>query len=321
MKRQFSTMAVAALAIMSLAACSTGGGLGDIFGGGGSTNELRGRVDYVDTANRYVVLTNVSGYGNMLSNSGGDTVRVHYESGTAVEYQGQRYQPADLERGDEIAVQYDQSGNNIVARNMTVLYDSSSGSSYPGGTGTGGAYDQTIRGTVRYVDTSRRTIEIDRGGYGGTTIVEYETNTPVTFNNRTYYPGDLERGDEIELRVRDIGNGRFVASNIYVIRSSSSGGGTYGSQTSTIRGTVRYVDTSRREIGLDQAQYISGFNTGAGTGSTVLVRYDANTNVEYNGQLYAPTNLERGDVIDVQLMSASGTPLANRIVVVRDVNR
>lgn len=310
-------MAVAALAILSLAACSTGGGLGDIFGGGGTTNELRGRVDYVDTSNRFVVLTNVSGYGNMLSGGGGDTVRVYYEAGTAVEFQGQRYQVADLERGDEIAVQYDESGNNIIARNISVLHDSSTGGY---GTGTGSAYEQTIRGTVRYVDTSRRTIEIDRSGYGGTTIVEYESNTPVTFNNRNYNPADLERGDEIEIRVRDIGNGRFVANNIYVIRSMSSGGG-YGSQATTVRGTVRYVDTSRREIGLDQAQYITGFNTGAGTGSTIVVRYDANTNVEFGGQLYAPTNLERGDVVDVMLMSTTGTPLADRIVVVRDVNR
>lgn len=316
MKRQFSTMAITALAIVALAGCSTGGGLGDIFGGGADTNELRGRVDYVDTSNRYVVLTNVSGYGNMLSNTGGgDTVRVYYDAQTPVEFQGQTYQPADLERGDEIAVNYDTSGNNIIARSMTVLYDSSSGGAYD----TGG-YTQTLRGTVRFVDPTRRTIEIDRTGSGGVTVVEYDTNTPVTFNNRTYRVQDLERGDEIEVRVRDLGNGRFLAENVYVVRSMSSGSGSYGSQAATVRGTVRYVDTNRREIGLDQASYISGFNTGAGTGSTLVVRYDANTNVEYGGQLYAPTNLERGDIVDVQLLDTTGTPLANRIVVVRDVN-
>jgi hypothetical protein len=323
MKRKMTSMAVTALAIVALAGCSSGAGLGDIFGGGGTTNELRGRVDYVDVNNQYVVLTNVSGYGNMLSSGGGDSVRVYFDSQTPVEYQGQTYRPADLERGDEIAVRYEQSGNNIVAREMNVLYDSSTGG-YGTGTGTGsgsGVYDQTIRGTVRYVDPSRRTIEIDRGGYGGITVVEYSSNTPVTYQSRTYNPQDLERGDEIEIRVRDLGNGRYLAENIYVTRSmSSGGGGTYGNQTATVRGTVRYVDTNRREIALDQASYTSGFNTGAGTGSTLVIRYDNNTNVEYGGRLYAPTNLERGDLVDVQLFDTTGTPLASRIVVVRDVN-
>jgi hypothetical protein len=143
-------------------------------------------------------------------------------------------------------------------------------------------------------------------------------------NNRNYDPRDLERGDEVEIRIQDIGGGRFMANNITVLRSvSGAGGGTYGTQGSTIRGTVRYVDASRREIGIEQASYITGFNTGAGTGtSTMVIRYDANTNVEYNGQLYAPTNLERGDVIDVQVQNPGSTSslLANRITVVRDVN-
>ena len=316
-------MAVSALALIMLGACSSGGGLGDILGGGSgssATNELRGRVDFVDTNNRYVVLTNVSGYGNMLSNTGGgDTVRVYYDNQTSVEYQGQTYQVADLERGDEVAVRVDQSGNQLHARSMSVLYDSSSGSgtsTYPGNTTA-----SSVRGTVRYVDASRRTIEIDRSGYGTQTF-EYDTNTYVTFSGRNYYPQDLERGDEVEIFLRDIGGGRFLANNITVLRSvSGTGSGSYGTSTATVRGTVRYVDTSRREIGLEQTSWITRFNTGSNTGSVSVIRYDANTNVEYNGQLYQPTNLERGDVIEVQVQNTGGTSfLANRITVVRDVN-
>src|SRR5688500_1137370 len=123
-------LAVSALALIMLGACSSGGGLGDILGGGGSsaTNELRGRVDFVDVNNRYVVLTNVSGYGNMLSNTGGgDTVRVHYDNQTSVEYQGQTYQVADLERGDEVAVRVDQANNQLHQRPLSVLVDPSHG--------------------------------------------------------------------------------------------------------------------------------------------------------------------------------------------------
>ena len=331
MTKRYSTMALAALTVLTMAACGTGGGLGDIFGGGGSTNELRGRVDYVDTANRFVVLTNVSGYGNMLSAGSGQTLRVYYDNQTPVEYQGRSYQPTDLERGDEIAVQFDQSGNNVVARSMTVLYDSrSAGSNYPGGntggnTGgnyPGGSYDTTVRGTVRYVDTSRRTIEIDRGGYGGVQTVEFDNSTYVTSDGRNYRLQDLRRGDEVDIRVRDIGNGRLIATDINVVRGGGSG--SYSTSQRTVRGTVRYVDTARREIGLDQTSWISGFTTGGGSGAggTMVIRYDTNTNVEYGGQFYPPTNLERGDVVDVHVQeTGSSTFLANRIMVVRDVNR
>src|SRR5205823_4572255 len=103
----------------------------------------------------------------------------------------------------------------------------------------------SVRGTVRNIDTSRRTIEVDRG-YGSTVMVEYDTATPVYWNNQTYHAPDLERGDEIDVRATDYGNGRFVAQDITVTRNVSSGmSGSSSSALSTLRGTVRYVDTSR----------------------------------------------------------------------------
>lgn len=314
-------MAFSALALLMLGACGSTGDLGDILGGGRSaTNELRGTVDHVDVNNRFVVLRNVTGYGNMLSNTGsGDTVRVHYDNQTSVEFQGQTYQVADLERGDEVAVRVDQSGNTLIARSVSVLRDVSSGT---GTTYPGSGSSTSVRGTVRNVDESRRTIEIDRSGSGIRTF-DYDTNTYVTWNGRNYYPRDLERGDEVEIFLRDIGGGRFLANNITVLRSvSAAGSGGYGTSSATIRGTVRYVDTSRQEIGLEQTSWIRRFNTGSSSGSLNVVRYDSNTNVEYNGQLYEPANLERGDIIDIEVQNAgSSVFLANRITVVRDVNR
>lgn len=315
-------MAFSALALLMLGACGSTGDLGDILGGSGqsATNELRGTVDYVDVNNRFVVLRNVTGYGNMLSNTGGgDTVRVYYDNQTSVEFQGQTYQVADLERGDEVAVRVDQSGNTLTARSVSVLRDvtSGTGTTYPNsGSST------SVRGTVRYVDASRRTIEIDRSGYGVQTF-DYDTNTYVTFSGRNYYPQDLERGDEVEIFLRDIGGGRSLANNITVLRSvSGPGSGSYGTSSATIRGTVRYVDASRQEIGLEQTSWITRFNSGSNTGSLNVVRYDSNTNVEYNAQLYPPTNLERGDIIDIEVQNAgSSIFLANRITVVRDINR
>lgn len=314
----------AALALLFLAACSSGG-LGDIYGGGSqndtSNYELRGTVDYVDTASRSVYLTNVSGYTSMLSSGGsGDSVRVYFDDRTTVEYQGQTYRPEDLERGDQVAVRVDESGNRLLADRMTVTYNA-------GGTGSGSTYPtygSTIRGTVGYIDSSRRTIEVNRGS-GAPVIVEFDTNTPVYWSNQTYRVTDLERGDEVDIRFRDLGSGRVAATDITVTRNVS-GGGSIGSgtssQLSTFRGTVRYVDTSRRTIELDSPTWISGFNTGAGTSSTMIVQYDANTSVDVQGRLHPVDGLERGDVVEVHARNLGGSSyVAERLVLVRDVRR
>ena len=321
MKRTRTSLMTAALAVLLLSGCGSSG-IGDILGGGGSTSssgDLRGTVDYVNTQNRYIDLTNVSDYSSRLADgsSRGRTARVYYESGTPVEYQGNTYRPEDLERGDEVAVRLDQSGNQLIARSMTVLYDSSTGSG--SGTGTGG-YNTSIRGTVRYVDPGRRTIEVDRGYNGGVLVVDYDTNTPVTYNNRQYRPEDLERGDVVDLTVRDLGSGRMIAQRIDVVSSASGGGAVGGTTQSDVRGTVRYVDTARRTIELEQATWASGFISGGGSGSsTIVLEYDSNTMVEYQGQLSPPTNLERGDVVDARVRRVGARYIAERMYLVRNV--
>jgi hypothetical protein len=315
------SLAAASLLLILLAAC---GSVGDILGGGSGqqqgTYEIRGTVDSIDLNSRSIYLTNVSGYTSMLSNDGGSAVRVYYDDRTPVDYNGQTYRATDLERGDQVAVRVDESGNALMAESVTVLRDVSSGSSFP--TNPSGSYESNIRGTVRYIDTARRTIEVDRGS-GSTTFVEFETNTPVYFNNQTYNPVDLERGDEIDIRSRDLGNGRFLAQSISVIRSVSSNGSIGGSsstQTATIRGTVRNVDTINRTIELDSTNWISNFNTGTTTSRT-LVHYDTNAGIYVNGRLESVSGLERGDVIEVRVARDSSSMLwAQRMDLVRDVN-
>lgn len=320
MKNNFKAVAAAAVAALFLVACGSSGGLGDILGGGGSpsaSNELRGTVEQVNLSDRSIVLSNVTGYQTMLSGGGGsNTVRVYFNDQTTVQYQGQAYRPEDLERGDQVAVRVDESGNRLMANQMTVLHDVSSGT-----TSGGDIYGSTVRGTVSYIDPTRRTIEVNRGT-GQNSVIEYDNNTRVYFNGQTYYPQDLERGDEIEIRTTTLGGGRLVAQDVTVLRSvsgSTSGGST--SNMSTIRGTVRYVDTNRRLIELEQANFISGFNRGTTGARTYTISYDTNTRVDVNGQLHPVTGLERGDVIEVQVQnSGSSTFFANRIFLVRDVN-
>lgn len=315
-KHQRTFVIASALALLLLSAC---GSSSDILGGGGASDnlsELRGTVDQVDTRDQSILLTNVENYNSRLMN-GGNSVRVYYDNRTNVTYQGQSYRPEDLERGDQISVRLDNSGSRLLAESMTVLYDASGGSSYPSSSGT---YASNVRGTVRYVDTSRRTIEVDRGYNGGTAVVEYDSSTPVTYNGQRYSPADLENGDEIDIAVRNV-SGRLVADSINVVRNVASSGGSYGTYGArSVRGTVRYVDTGRRTIELEQATWSSNFTTN--TGSTVTVQYDSGTTVEYQGRTYDVSNLERGDVVDVYISDTSSRSYysADRIVVVRDVN-
>lgn len=312
-----NSLTVVALALLLLAGC--GGSLGDIYGGGKESNyEISGTVDRVETSSRSILLRNVSGYTSMLSSGGssGNTVRVYYDDDTEVVYAGQTYRPQDLEPGDRVTARVQEEGNTLLADSMTVTHDVSGGTNtnYPDSTGS------MLRGTVRFVDTSRRTIEVDRE-FGSNAIVQYETNTPVYFNGQTFRPADLEQGDEIEIRVRDLGSNRFSATDITVLRSISGGGGTSGSamNTGTVRGTVLYVDTANRTIEIESASWINRFNTGTPSGSRFVIHYDRDASVDVSGRLHPVSGLERGDVIEVQVDNLGGRLTAERIHLVRNV--
>ena len=317
------SLAASVLAVLFLAACgSTGGGMGDILGGGNTSSnnyELRGVVDRVDTSSRILYLTNVSGYQSMLANGGsGSNVRLMYDNQTTVQYQGQNYRPEDLERGDEVTVRAAAGTNNtLIADVVTVTRDSSGGMTSSSGGGVYGS-SSMLRGTVVRVDN--RSIEVNRG-FGSNAIVEIGSNTPVYFNGRTYRVADLERGDEIEINVRDLGNNRFSANDITVTRSISGGassGSTSSSNLSTVRGTVRYVDTNRRTIELESATWSSRFQ-GNDSGNRVVISYDSNVGVLVNGQSHPVSGLERGDVVEVEVDNYNNMLRANRIWLVRDV--
>lgn len=316
----YKSLAAGALALLLLAAC---GSTSDILGGGSSNSnnyEIRGTVDQIDLNSHSIYLTNVSGYQNMLANSS-NALRVYYDNGTTVSYNGQNFRPEDLERGDEVTLRVDEDNSNrLIASAVNVTYDATRNGSMTSSGGTYGSYATSVTGTIRSINTANRTVEIQRTN-GSYITVQYETNTPVYFGGRSYNVADLERGDEVTLRVQDYGSGRYVADDITVNRSIS--GSTTGSSTnlSTIRGTVRYVNTANRTIELESTNWINGFNSGSSNTSTMIVQYGTNTQVEMSGRYYPITNLERGDVIDVQVRSLGGSSyLADRVMLVRDVN-
>ncbi|HEX7705363.1 MAG TPA: hypothetical protein VF701_02795 [Thermoanaerobaculia bacterium] len=198
-----------------------------------------------------------------------------------------------------------------------------------GGSSTSGNYE--MRGTVESVDTSTRSIYLTnasqtRSSLAGSTSgnrvrIYYDDRTPVVWQGTTYRPQDLERGDQIVARVVESGNG-MLANEISVTHNVSAGmTSSSGSTSSVLRGTVNYVDTSRRTIELDSTTWISRFNQGTGSSGRILIQYDANSAVDVSGRLYPVTNLERGDIIEVNVQpSSAGSYFAQRIVLVRDVN-
>ena len=207
------------------------------------------------------------------------------------------------------------------------------------GTNSNNRYD--IRGTVDSVDLNSRSMwltnasgyntSLASGSSGNSVRVYFNDNTTVNFNGRSYRPQDLERGDEVTVHASQSGS-QVVADSMDVTYNSrgtmtSSGSSTYpsypsSSSVATYRGTVRSVDTYNRTITLDSASWISGFRTTTGSGSLMTVSFPTNAQVDYNGQRYPVTNLERGDVVDVQVTNNGGSNwFAQNIVLVRDVNR
>ena len=103
------------------------------------------------------------------------------------------------------------------------------------------------------------------------------------------------------------------------VSSNGSIGGPSSTQTATIRGTVRNVDTINRTIELESTNWISNFNTGTTTSRT-LVHYDTNAGINVNGRLESVSGLERGDVIEVRVTRNGSTLWAQSMDLIRDVN-
>jgi hypothetical protein len=162
-------------------------------------------------------------------------VVLSYDDGTVVRYQGQAYRPEDLERGDRIQVSVDRDDDGrLLAESIDVLYDVSQGGPPPPprgyrdqdrdqDRGRGGDRDRDagLQGVIRSIDTDAQTLVIDRGGERVT--VGYDSHTPVRFQGDLYNPDNLERGDEVRIRVHDY-DGRLFAQEIVVVRDRRSRG-------------------------------------------------------------------------------------------------
>jgi Domain of unknown function (DUF5666) len=233
----------ALVAAVLLAGCGSTG-VGDILGGGRdtstndrydpySTGDVRGTVERVDTLDRFIVLdVEGTGYRSDLRNGNGDEVTLYYDDRTRVEFEGQTFRPEDLERGDRIQADVEQSGSRLFVQDIEVLYDVTGGDqndrySQDDRDRDDDLASRELRGTVRYLNTRDRTLEIQpsqsnfsTGRTDDIVVVHYDSGTIVEFEGRRYQPENLERGDIVEIELSQSGS-RLMAEEILVVGESA----------------------------------------------------------------------------------------------------
>lgn len=244
-----SSSFLTALATAAILSGCGSSGVGDIFGGGTSTprnddraeqniSDVRGTIERVDTVNQRIIVDSEEVNSRYNLRNGGDELVLYYDSSTRVEHDGRSYRPEDLEAGDRILADVDQSGDRLMVEQIEVLYDVTRGDQTSSrDEDDDWSYDDNtddvrvteVRGTVRSVDTRNRTLELESTRYGsnfntgstsgsGTSVVvvHYDANTVVEFEGRRYQPENLERGDRVEIEVRN-SSGRMIAEEILVV--------------------------------------------------------------------------------------------------------
>jgi hypothetical protein len=216
-----------------------------------------------------------------------------------------------------------------------------------------------VEGTVVRVNHRDHVIVLDSGdgdgdrdGHGrdirNEIAVSYDDETVVEYQGRDYQPEDLERGDRIQASVDSRGD-RPVATHIEVVYDVSSernrerGGvapdpqgrpgaperrdrdepGVQGEPgAADLRGTIRDVDTDSHSLAVEVAGDDDSEDSSDEPAGVVVVHYDYQTTVQYQGRSYKPEDLEEGDVVQIQLRRGrGGRPVAGQILVLGEGGR
>jgi hypothetical protein len=211
-------MAMATFGLLLLAGCVTPGGYGSYPGGYGQPdqgypspygNQVQGTVDSVDPRSSRILLVvddPRSGRSQRMD--------VRFDQRTRLVYQGRESAVEGLERGDVVRIDVTDSGRELWARSIEVVRNIRE-SGYGGGYGNG----NDLRGSVAFVDTRARRIRLDGSGYGNGVQLAYDGRTTVEYQGRRYAPENLQRGDQVRIQARQMGNNAWLAERIIVERS------------------------------------------------------------------------------------------------------
>ena len=202
-------------AVLAASGCAGGGlgglgGLGDILAGAaglpGSGQQGQGQgqvvaeIQGLDTQRQLI----------QVRTQNGQTGSLLYDQNTVVVYQQRQYQVSNLERGDVVAIQVQQTnqGSPYASR-----IDVQQSVQERGGQGTGGGAGQVqqFTGRVGQVDRQRGMFQLQTS-YSGNVVVSLPYNPSSTVVNQF---NRLRSGDSVRLEGSEIGNGRVELYRFY----------------------------------------------------------------------------------------------------------
>ena len=191
-----SAVSAATVLLLATAACgSAGAGLGNVLGsvlggGGGAAAQpstVSGTVRNVGQSQITLQLQN------------GQQVALGYDKQTTVVYQNHSYQVSNLERGDQVTVQVQDTGNgayyvSAVQVDQSAQNGGGSANGSNGSNGGGSAGVQSVQGTVQQVDVRSGLFTLDAGnGYQYTVSLPYNASRADVDRFRALRTGDRVR--------------------------------------------------------------------------------------------------------------------------------
>lgn len=173
-----------------------------------------------------------------------------------------------------------------------------------------------VRGTVERVDPLNHRIDLSSGERSGAFAIYYDYRTAPGREPLRFRPQDLRRGDRIRADVLPTAAGLLVEQLEVLSRGERESREDRELRDETrpagsLRGTVRYVDTSARTVEIETSP-------GQGRPPRVTVQYDDATSVESQGRRLSPEDLQLGNRVEIDLRVDGGGRqlLAQRIAVV-----
>jgi len=202
-------------AVLAASGCAGGGlgglgGLGDILAGAaglpGSGQQGQGQgqvvaeIQGLDTQRQLI----------QVRTQNGQTGSLLYDRNTVVVYQQRQYQVSNLERGDVVAIQVQQTnqGSPYASRiDVQQSVQDRGGQSSGGGVGQ----VQQFSGRVGQVDRQRGMFQLQTS-YSGNVVVSLPYNPSSAVVNQF---NRLRSGDSVRLEGAEIGNGRVELYRFY----------------------------------------------------------------------------------------------------------
>jgi hypothetical protein len=105
-----------------------------------------------------------------------------------------------------------------------------------------------VSGYIQSVDARSQQVYLQQQN-GQTLALAYDNNTQVVYQNQRYNVTNLERGDQVTVRVQSLNNGGYYTDYVQVDQSASTGNS--GQNLQTLQGTVRAIDPNNGLFTMD----------------------------------------------------------------------